>query len=108
MPRDARGRFVAAGNASGVWSYVDLNLSTVIQKEAAVRLNNCAEMLVGYIRERMSEPKTGRWYTIPGTDEKYQASAPGEYPAVRTGTLWLSLEAQKVSSTKFIVGRSVD
>lgn len=32
----------------------------------------------------------GRIYTVPGTKAKYQASAPGQPPAVRTGAFRLS------------------
>lgn len=32
----------------------------------------------------------GRIYTVPGTKQKYQASAPGQPPAVRTGMFRLS------------------
>lgn len=34
--------------------------------------------------------RNGRIYTVPGTKSKYQASAPGEPPAVRTGIFRLS------------------
>ena len=34
--------------------------------------------------------RNGRVYTVPGTKSKYQASAPGEPPAVRTGIFRLS------------------
>ena len=35
----------------------------------------------------------GRMYTVPGTKKKYQASAPGQPPAVRTGAFRLSWQA---------------
>lgn len=35
----------------------------------------------------------GRVYTVPGTKRKYQASAPGQPPAVRTGAFRLSWQA---------------
>lgn len=108
MPRDARGRFVSTGPATGVWTYIDVGIPAVIRNEGTRRLNTCAELVVGFIREKMSEPKSGRTYRIPGTAETYQASSPGEYPAVRTGNLWLSLKAQKMTATKFAVGSEVE
>jgi len=38
-------------------------------------------------KKLMSGRKHGAWYKVPGTSKRYQASAPGEAPAVRTGTL---------------------
>lgn len=35
--------------------------------------------------------RTGRTYKIPGTDQTYTASAPGEYPALREGHLRASV-----------------
>lgn len=35
----------------------------------------------------MAGPKSGREYPVPGTKRTYIASAPGEYPAIRTGQL---------------------
>lgn len=50
--------------------------------QAAVRM-------VDYIQEKMAEPKHGRQYTviINGQLQTYTASAPGEYPAIKTGLL---------------------
>lgn len=39
------------------------------------------------ILQSMRPPKGGETYTVPGTKRKYQASAPGEAPAVATGRL---------------------
>jgi len=37
--------------------------------------------------EKLTGTRTGREYTVPGTGVTYTASAPGEPPAQRTGTL---------------------
>lgn len=50
---------------------------------AANELRN-AELLV------LRGQRGGRIYTVPGTKAKYQASAPGQPPAVRTGVFRLS------------------
>jgi hypothetical protein len=106
--RDSRGRFTTAGRLSGVWSFINTGVAALVREEGNRRLNNCAELVVGYIREKMLEPKTGRIYRIPGTSETYQASAPGEYPAVRTGDLWTSLTAQQTGPTEFTFGTSIE
>jgi len=45
------------------------------------------EHLRGALRITLSGQRHGRWYRVPGTKKDYQASAPGEAPAVRTGDL---------------------
>lgn len=50
---------------------------------AANELRN-AELLV------LRGQRGGRIYSVPGTKKKYQASAPGQPPAVRTGVFRLS------------------
>jgi len=48
--------------------------------QAAVELRNSALKV-------LSGSRSGRIYRVPGTRAHYQASAPGEPPAVRTGNL---------------------
>ncbi|HLM67718.1 MAG TPA: hypothetical protein VK358_09335 [Longimicrobium sp.] len=46
--------------------------------------------MVSALRESLDPgpgPRTGREYTVPGTKTKVRASAAGEHPAVREGTL---------------------
>jgi hypothetical protein len=97
--------------------YVNNDFPNLVRGQLTKRLNNTAEFLVGYIREKMSEEKHGRTYRIPGTSETYVASAPGsypgdpaaEYPAIRTGNLFLGLSAQQTGhgSPRFAVGTNV-
>lgn len=41
-------------------------------------------------------PRTGKWYRKPGTGQMYQASAPGEPPALRLGDLRRSYQVGKL------------
>lgn len=47
--------------------------------------------------------KTGEYYRVPNTSKVYQASAPGEAPANRTGALASSYNSQVVSNTESVV-----
>lgn len=49
-----------------------------------------AHELEADIKERMDEPKSGRWYGA------HQASAPGEAPAIDDGQLVNSVQAQQI------------
>jgi HK97 gp10 family phage protein len=53
-------------------------------KEAATRAGIRGEELV---KEKLTGERSGRTYTVPGTNTTYTASAPGEPPAQRTGQL---------------------
>jgi HK97 gp10 family phage protein len=37
--------------------------------------------------DKLGGPGKGRWYRVPGTKRRYQASEPGDPPAIRTGIL---------------------
>ncbi len=39
----------------------------------------------------------GRWYRVPGTKKRYRASAPGQVPAVRTGSFMHSWRPKATS-----------
>jgi hypothetical protein len=41
----------------------------------------------GIVRIKLTGPRSGRFYRVPGTNVNYQASAPGESPASRLGVL---------------------
>lgn len=43
--------------------------------------------LTNHIKQGMRQAKSGEQYRIPGANRTYTASAPGEYPAIRTGQL---------------------
>ena len=56
--------------------------------EVRKRLLIAALMVERSAKESMAEQKHGRWYLKgSGSDAIYQASAPGEAPAIRTGVL---------------------
>ncbi len=59
--------------------------------EVKKRLLKAALMVERKAKELMAEAKHGRWYLKPNTSAMYQASAPGEAPAVRTGVLQSSV-----------------
>lgn len=62
-------------------------LMTRLRANAADRLSEAAIALEGGVRQRLTGNRSGRYYRVPGTKKRYQASAPGEAPASRTGTL---------------------
>jgi len=63
-----------------------------LDKKVAKRLTLAAYVVEGEIKRSMyNEPKTGRMYQKPNTKAWYQASAPGEAPAIRTGMLARSI-----------------
>jgi hypothetical protein len=103
-PRDRLGRFIPAGKKSGVYVYTNAGLPALVRTEGRKRLENCGELIVGYIREQMDSPKTGRTYRIPGTGETYVASRPGEYPAVATGNLFLSMSTALNGADQLEIG----
>ncbi|MCK9355737.1 MAG: hypothetical protein M0R22_01090 [Dehalococcoidia bacterium] len=45
------------------------------------------ENMRGMTVKNLKQAGTGRTYRVPGTQRTYTASAPGEFPAVRLGTL---------------------
>lgn len=51
----------------------------------------------------MTGQKSGRIYKIPGTGRRYQASAPGQAPAVRTGFLRTSITISPVNEYEYII-----
>lgn len=51
----------------------------------------------------MTGNKSGRIYKIPGTQRRYQASAPGQAPAVRTGALRTSITISPVTEYEYII-----
>lgn len=64
-------------------------------RKKAARINN---LVRNEINNQMAGPKTGREYKIPGTNSTYIASAPGEYPAVRTAQLRSGIFTEVVSN----------
>jgi hypothetical protein len=66
------------------------NLSKVmdqIEKAQKDRLTKSCLAVRNVALVKLAGPGRGRWYNVPGTKRKYQASAPGDPPAPRTGVL---------------------
>jgi hypothetical protein len=64
-------------------------ISNLIHGKAEERAAQAANLLRSHLLVSLanSPARTGRKYRIPGTNKMYTASAPGEYPALRTGKL---------------------
>jgi len=63
-----------------------------LERKIDLGLLNMAMTIEKYVKELMQKTqKTGRQYYIPGTRQKYTASAPYQPPAVRTGRLLHSI-----------------
>jgi hypothetical protein len=57
--------------------------------------------------QSMRGPKSGKTYRVPGTKRTYTASAPGEAPAVRLGTLRQSIQVEFISKMHRRVGTNI-
>lgn len=73
-----------------------------LMKQAHQKAFLAGQRVRTHILEQMAKPKTGRWYIVPGTRVKYQASAPGEYPAIRTGQLRSSIRVADIVGANFV------
>lgn len=77
-------------------------------------VRTAAALVESNIKIRMSEPKSGRPYTrgrnlnSPGNMSVHIASAPGEAPAVDTGTLIGSIQMVQESTLTAKVGTAVE
>jgi hypothetical protein len=70
-------------------------LSVFLQKAVSAAFTGMIALMTG--------PKSGRRYKLPGTQTIYQASAPGEAPAVRTTFLRTSITIGKVTDYEYII-----
>ena len=69
---------------------VQVNVSEAkkkIKKSKEDRLKEIGRYMVEQLEQALEGEGSGRTYRIPGTNILYQASAPGEFPAERTGQL---------------------
>lgn len=68
---------------------VDYSNQVMIQIRAGTRrkVTRILQRLERFLKAEYRKPKTGRRYTVPGTNRTYIASAPGEYPARATGRM---------------------
>jgi hypothetical protein len=84
---------------SGFTEEAGVNLYKEIIKAVAISTEYARKVA----REDMRKPKTGNIYKILGVD--HQASAPGESPAVLTGTLINGLSTSMTASPMMITGQ---
>lgn len=76
------------------------NLSNVLrafERECGTKLTAAGHAGRGKVLEKLSGPRSGATYPVPGTSRDYTASAPGEAPAQRTGRLRQSYEVSQVT-----------
>jgi len=91
-----RYNIIKSKTAGGVNYSVTLRWnSKPVEQLVAKHGSLAAKLFADYVRDyaqhlMKNTPKTGRWY-IGKSGRKYQASAPGEAPAIDTGTLINSL-----------------
>ena len=86
-------------------------LTAKVTKEAASRAFRAANQLLTAEKEVLSGQRSGRVYRKPHTlHAMYQASAPGEPPAVRTGTFrrsWRPITGQEANGTGLTVKTAI-
>jgi hypothetical protein len=70
-------------------------LSVFLQKAVSAAFTGMIALMTG--------PKSGRRYKLPGTQTIYQASAPGEAPAVRTTFLRTSITIGKINDYEYVI-----
>lgn len=75
-------------------SIIAEKICTTIKHEMESRAWDAANELRNAELEILRGQRGGRIYTVPGSKSKYQASAPGQPPAVRTGAFRLSWKPQ--------------
>lgn len=75
-------------------SIIAEKICTTIKHEMESRAWDAANELRNAELEILRGQRGGRIYGVPGTKTRYQASAPGQPPAVRTGAFRLSWRPQ--------------
>jgi hypothetical protein len=80
----------AWGNASSVIGKIVNTTLKGVEKEVASRAYRASNELRNASLYVLRGQRSGHRYKIPHTKQTYQASAPGEAPAVRTGVFRLS------------------
>jgi HK97 gp10 family phage protein len=86
------------------------HLNEVIKQIEATNkrnLTNATVTLFRAVQKKLTGPRTGETYKVPGTQKEYTASAPGEPPARRTGALANSIK-YRVEDQTGIVGTNND
>lgn len=63
------------------------DLLAMLPEEVESRMQAVATLIEGEVKEILTGQRRGKWYKVPATNRKYQASLPFEAPAVRLGDL---------------------
>lgn len=79
-------------------------LERAMLQDAERALKEANRLLRDHAFNKLTGPRSGRWYRIPGTNRLYQASAPGEPPAERLGDLRRSLRTVEGVEGEALVG----
>lgn len=80
----------AWGNASRIIGETIAVTLSGVQKEVSSRAYRASNELRNASLYVLRGARSGKTYRVPNTGKKYKASAPGEPPAVRTGTFRFS------------------
>lgn len=86
---------------------VNRNLPPNLRREIGRRVLATGELVRGHIVQHLAGQRNGRLYRVPGTKVWYRASAPGEYPAVRTGAMRQSIRMIVIAWNRVTVGSDV-
>ena len=70
-------------------------LIEAIRGAAQRNVSEAARVVQSEVRRKLSGTRSGRTYPVPGTQQTYTASAPGEPPARRTGDLAKSYQVHE-------------
>lgn len=90
MPTNHQSVSRAWGSASQVIGKTVAATLKGVQKEVSQRTYRASNELRNASLYVLRGRRSGRMYLVPGTKQRYRASAPGEPPAVRTGAFRLS------------------
>lgn len=72
-----------------------------IKFDCIEQVKDASTACVKFIRSGMRAPKHGRLYRLRG--RWYQASAPGEMPAIRTSKLYGRIRSRKSGETSYVI-----
>lgn len=78
-----------------------------VNSNMRARVAAAAYHLQGEVIEKLSGIGTGKTYIVPGTNTEYQASAPGEAPAIQLGLLKRSIAVELDEIQAYIGVRGV-
>jgi phage gpG-like protein len=81
-------------------------LNVELRRRAKALVMSTAFQIEANAKVSMSGPKSGRVYKRKGRE--HQASAPGEAPAIDTGTLVNSIQVQETGELSAVVGTNME